>query len=133
MVGKASNELTSILKSHQPKAKQDVFKGVPPGATDPDFEKVLKNHFKQEEEGLKISKHAAKRMEQRNINMDSAEFLKLMQATEELKAKGSRDSLIITDKAAYIVDVKNNTLVTTLEKGNMDDNIVTNIDSTMFV
>ena len=133
MVGKSNNELTSILQNHRTRPKKQIFKGVPPGGKDADFEKVLKNHFQQKEEGLKISKHAAKRMEQRNIDMDSEEFVRLMEATEELKAKGSRDSLVITDNAAYIIDVQNNTLVTTLDKGNMDDNIVTNIDSTMFV
>ena len=51
----------------------------------------------------------------------------------KLKAKGSQNSLIVSDKAAYIVDVKNNKLVTAVDKGSMSENIFTKIDSTMFI
>ena len=54
-------------------------------------------------------------------------------AIEKLKVKGGRDSLIVTDKAAYIIDVANNRIVTAIDKDNMAENVFTKIDSTLFV
>jgi flagellar operon protein len=54
-------------------------------------------------------------------------------AIGKLRAKGGQNSLIVSDKAAYIVDVKNNKLVTAVDKGSMSENIFTKIDSTMFI
>ena len=51
----------------------------------------------------------------------------------KLRAKGGKDSLVITDQAAYIVDVKNNKVVTAVDKGSMNENVFTKIDSTVFV
>lgn len=128
-----SPELNKILSNHvsgtqKAKKNQPVLKNK-----SNDFENILKNHFKKEEDNLKISKHAYKRLEERDINLDSNEFLKLKNAAEKLKAKGSRESLIITDKAAYILDVNKNTLITAMGKDSMNENIVTNIDSTIFI
>jgi flagellar operon protein len=65
--------------------------------------------------------------------MDGEEYFKLKGAIEKLKNKGGRDSLVITSKAAYIVDVDNNKIVTAIDKNNMAENVFTKIDSTLFV
>jgi flagellar operon protein len=83
--------------------------------------------------GLDISSHAVKRLKERQIDFDGSEYLKIKQAMTKLKAKGSKDSLVITDKAAYIVDVKNEKIVTAVDKNNMSENVFTKIDSTLFM
>ena len=40
---------------------------------------------------------------------------------------------MITDKAAYIVDVPNQKVVTAIDKNNIVDNVFTKIDSTVLV
>jgi len=50
-----------------------------------------------------------------------------------LKNKGGHDSLVITNKAAYVVDVDKNTVVTAVDKNNMNENVFTKIDSTIFM
>jgi len=83
--------------------------------------------------GLDVSTHAAKRLQERSIDFNGDEFMKVKDAMAKLKAKGGKQSLVVTDKAAYIVDIKNNKLVTAVDKGSMNENVFTKIDSTMFV
>ena len=82
---------------------------------------------------IKLSNHARKRLEQRDLDFDGNEFLKIKDAIGKLKEKGGHDSLVITDKAAYIVDVDNETVVTAIDKAEMSENVFTKIDSTYFV
>jgi len=99
-----------------------------------EFEKLLnKTLGSKTEKPLEISKHAAQRLEERNLHMDTNEFFKLQNAVKKLKQKGGRDSLVITDKAAYIVDVSNNKVVTAIDKSEMAENVFTKIDSTLII
>lgn len=83
--------------------------------------------------GINVSSHAAKRLEERKIDFNGDEYLKVKEGLAKLKAKGGKDSLVITDKAAYIVDVQNNKVVTAVDKSSMNDNVFTKIDSTVFM
>ncbi len=85
------------------------------------------------ESDLKISSHAVKRMNERNIEFDSDEFLRLKSALGKLKDKGGKDSLVITEKAAYILDIDQKTVVTAMERNNLMDNVFTKIDSTLII
>lgn len=100
-----------------------------------EFKQLLENESAQRplHGGIDISSHAAKRLQERKINFDGSEYLKIKEAMTKLKAKGGKDSLVITDQAAYIVDVKNNKVVTAVDKGSMMENVFTKIDSTVFV
>jgi flagellar operon protein len=80
-----------------------------------------------------VSTHAMKRLQDRNIELDGNEFMKLKEAVSKLRAKGSHDSLVITNKAAYVVDVDKNTVVTAVDKNSMHENVFTKIDSTIFM
>jgi flagellar operon protein len=80
-----------------------------------------------------VSSHAMKRLQERNIELDSGEYLKLKEAIGKLRTKGGHDSLVITNKAAYVVDVDKNTVVTAVDKNNMNENVFTKIDSTIFM
>jgi len=84
-------------------------------------------------QGIRLSTHAAKRLQERNLDIDSNEYMKLRSAFDKLKSKGGQDSLVITDKAAYIVDVPNNKIVTAMDKGSVLENVFTKIDSTVIV
>ncbi len=120
-VNKVSNKKPDNLKSPNSK-KPDEFQNL--------LNKTLEP---QKEEALEISKHAAKRLEERDLKMDTNEFFKLQDAVKKLRQKGGRDSLVITDKAAYIVDVNNNRVVTAIDKAEMAENVFTKIDSTLMI
>lgn len=82
---------------------------------------------------VNISSHAMKRLQERNIELDGNEYMKLKEAISKLRLKGGHDSLVVTNKAAYVVDVDKNTVVTAVDKNNMNENVFTKIDSTLFM
>lgn len=82
---------------------------------------------------VNVSSHAMKRLQERNIELDGNEYMKLKEAISKLRTKGGHDSLVITNKAAYVVDVDKNTVVTAVDKNNMNENVFTKIDSTIFM
>lgn len=100
-----------------------------------EFQELLKEQvgLPKEEKPIQLSIHAAKRLKERNLEMDNDEFFKLKSAFTKLQEKGGQDSLVITDKAAYIVDVANKKVVTAIDKENIADNVFTKIDSTVLV
>jgi flagellar operon protein len=83
--------------------------------------------------GLNLSTHAMKRLQERNLSLDKDEYAKLQSAMDKLKLKGGQDSLVITSKAAYILDVAKNTIVTAIDKDNIAENVFTKIDSTILM
>jgi flagellar operon protein len=82
---------------------------------------------------INVSTHAMKRLQERNIELDGAEYSKLKEALMKLKSKGGHDSLVITPKAAYVLDVDRNTVVTAVDRASMNENVFTKIDSTVFM
>ena len=83
--------------------------------------------------GLNLSTHAMRRLQERNLSLDKEEYAKLQSAMDKLKLKGGQDSLVITGKAAYILDVAKNTIVTAIDKDNIAENVFTKIDSTILM
>ena len=79
--------------------------------------------------GLKLSAHAKKRIISRNIKIDSAEMQRVEKGMDKLKEKGGQESVVISDNKAYLVSVKNNTIVTIVDNASLKDNVFTNIDS----
>lgn len=115
--------------------KVDVSNRLPKDGEVSEFKKLLDKQVEQRplHGGIELSSHAAKRLSERKIDFNGEEYAKVKNAMNTLKAKGSQNSLIVSDKAAYIVDVKNNKVVTAVDKGSMSENVFTKIDSTMFI
>lgn len=84
-------------------------------------------------QALKFSAHALDRVRDRQISMSKELMGKLEKAVETAAAKGAKDSLVLTPEAAFIVSVKNKTVVTVLDRAAMNGNVFTNIDSTVVV
>jgi flagellar operon protein len=82
---------------------------------------------------LKFSAHAKARLSSRGIELSGEDILKMQQAVQKMSEKGAKESLILTDKAAFVVSVKNNTVITAVDRDSMKENVFTNIDSTMMI
>ena len=80
---------------------------------------------------IKFSNHAIERMQSRGISYSHQDLNKLSEAVSRAAAKGSKDTLILMDQSALIVSVKNNTVVTVMDKNALKENVFTNIDSTI--
>ncbi|HOP49325.1 MAG TPA: TIGR02530 family flagellar biosynthesis protein [Ignavibacteriales bacterium] len=88
--------------------------------------------FQQEIEQLKISAHANKRLEARNIELSAEKMDKLKEAVHKAEVKGAKDTLIMMDNTAFIVNVPNKTVITAIPIDKTEENVFTNIDSVVF-
>lgn len=82
-------------------------------------------------ETLKFSAHAVDRMKSRGISFAPDMMKGIENAVSRAASKGSRDTLVLAGDNALIVSVKNNTVVTVMDKNAMRENVFTNIDSTV--
>ena len=92
------------------------------------FQQILEN--KQTEE-LHFSKHANERLANRNIDLTEEQKERLKEGVNRASSKGIRDSLVMVDNMAFIVNVTNRTVITAVDNG--DDKIFTNIDGAVVV
>ncbi len=86
---------------------------------------------KSEAPQLKFSNHAIERMQSRGISYSLQDMTRLGEAVQKAAAKGSKDTLVLMENSALIVSVKNNTVVTVMDKNALKENVFTNIDSTI--
>jgi flagellar operon protein len=80
---------------------------------------------------LKFSNHSLERMHSRGISYSPEQMKSIENAVAKAAAKGSKDTLVLTDNSALIVSVKNGTVVTVMDRATMKENVFTNIDSTV--
>lgn len=93
------------------------------------FEEILRQ--KQEigtGEQLKFSKHAMGRLNDRNINLSQEQNERLETGVMRAGEKGIRESLVLLDSLAFIVNVPSKTVVTAIDQNESDNKIFTNID-----
>ena len=84
--------------------------------------------------GVKFSQHAAQRLKSRNINLDTGQLEQLQGAVDKAAQKGARESLILMNNdLAFVVSVKNRTVITAMDGASIRDNVFTNIDSAVIV
>jgi flagellar operon protein len=78
---------------------------------------------------LKFSGHALERLRRRGIDLSPDRLQRLEQGVERLAAKGARDSVVLVDDTAFVVSVRNRTVITAVLSERMRDHVFTNIDS----
>lgn len=105
--------------------RQQSVKGS--ATSEASFESVLQKNM------LKFSNHAAKRLEQRGIELGSRQLDQISSAVDKAAAKGSKESLILMKDMALIVSVANRTVVTAMDGSSMKDNVFTQIDSAVII
>lgn len=99
------------------------------------FGQILEDKSKSFTQGsvLKFSKHASNRLSMRNIELSDEQVNRLQDGMQKANAKGIKDSLVIVDKLAFIVNVPSSTVVTAMDQNETSDNIFTNIDGAVIV
>ncbi|GAB1372939.1 TIGR02530 family flagellar biosynthesis protein [Candidatus Kapaibacterium sp.] len=96
------------------------------------YETPFSEIFAEELGKLKFSGHAISRMASREINLSNNELNRLENAIQKLEVKSSKESLVMLDEKAFIVNVPNKTVITMFTRDNMEESIVTKIDSAVF-
>ncbi|MBO5302609.1 MAG: flagellar protein [Lachnospiraceae bacterium] len=97
------------------------------------FEDILKGKRAEQSSGLKFSKHASMRLEERNISLTEEQNKRLQNGVEKADEKGIRESLVMVDSLAFIVNVPSKTVVTAMDQTETQDNIFTNIDGAVIM
>ena len=99
------------------------------------FGQILEDKSRELTQGsvLKFSKHAAGRLTSRNIELDENQISRLQDGMQKANAKGIKDSLVLVDKLAFIVNVPSKTVITAMDSNETEENIFTNIDGAVIV
>jgi flagellar operon protein len=77
---------------------------------------------------VRFSKHASVRLGDRNIELSSEQLNRLNEGAQKANAKGINESLVLVDEIAFIVNIKNNTVITAMDQSEAKENVFTNID-----
>lgn len=99
--------------------------------TPPDFKEVLQRQLIPEK--IKFSGHSLKRLKQNHIQLSPQQLDKLTGAIEKAELKGAKESFVLMDDLAFVVSVKNKTVITVVDGQRIKDNVFTNIDSAVIV
>jgi flagellar operon protein len=78
---------------------------------------------------VQFSKHAVQRLERRNLAVDATSMQRLQDGVDRAAGKGARDAVVLVDDTAFVVSVRNRTVITAVGKDQMKDHVFTNIDS----
>jgi flagellar operon protein len=83
-------------------------------------------------QNLRFSNHAQKRLEARNINLTDDGISRLSNAVDKAEKRGGKESLVMVDDMAFIVNVKDRLVVTALDSKTRGEGVFTQIDSVVF-
>lgn len=95
------------------------------------FAEVLEQKRVEDGAELKFSKHASERLLSRNIDLSESQKERLNHAVKAAKVKGIKESLVMMDDLAFIINVRNNTVVTAVAGG--EEKVFSNIDGAVVV
>jgi flagellar operon protein len=105
-------------RTQQKQIKENTFKSL--------FDKELGS-------SLTISKHAKKRLEDRNIKITDAGWNKIGEKVKEAGLKGVKDSLVILRDVTLVVNAPNQTVITALGRNEAASQIFTNINGAIVI
>ena len=96
------------------------------------FDAVLRQRL-EHGPGLTFSKHAMERVEERGIEVTPHLIERLSDSVARAEAKGATNILALERSMAFIINVPNGRVITTMSQDEMKDNIFTNIDGAVFL
>lgn len=97
------------------------------------FQKILEQTAEKNNSDLKFSKHAATRLADRKIELTDSQLERLSEGTAKAGEKGIKESLVLMDELAFIVNIPNHTVITAMSQTEADENVYTNIDGAVII
>jgi flagellar operon protein len=113
------------------KVQTNNVKSSNTGTTGVGFENFLQQAI-DKGTGVKFSKHAELRMQARNIDLTQTQRDKINSAVSLAQQKGVKDSLVLLDNMAFVVNVNSKTVITAVNSNELKENVFTNIDGAIF-
>ena len=122
-----TDRITIIPQPITPARTRPVSRTQQQAPTVGSFDQLLQKKIDQT--GVKFSKHAVDRMNSRGIQFSAGQMERLEKAVSQVEAKGGKESLVMLDDTALVVSIKNDTVVTVVDKQQLQNNVFTQIDS----
>lgn len=98
------------------------------------FGAVLQRELERtESRQVAFSKHAMARAEERGIEVTDTLLDRLTDSVERAQAKGATNILALDRSLAFIINVPNSRVITTMSQEEMKENIFTNIDGAVIL
>lgn len=88
---------------------------------------------KQQEQSVNFSKHAQQRVEERGIELTPDLMERLAGATEKAQEKGAVNILAFGAEQAFIINVPQSRVITTMTSAEMRERVFTNIDAAVLL
>ena len=127
-----ANQFTSIEQVTDQYLRQNNIQNSSASTDGVSFEEILSDKRTGESE-LKFSKHASMRLDSRNISLTPNQNMRLENGVKQASEKGIKESLVLVDSLAFIVNVPNKTVVTAMDQKETNSNIFTNIDGAVIM
>ncbi|MDF1616824.1 TIGR02530 family flagellar biosynthesis protein [Petrocella sp. FN5] len=96
------------------------------------FANILQQQI-QSQDKLKFSKHASMRLDVRQIELSDDQITRLEAGVSKAEAKGIKESLVLMDNVALVVNIENKTVVTALDQSEAREHVFTNIDGAVLI
>lgn len=127
--------MSTVQAAQQLLSERRGSNNAPVQNTSVSFEQVLfQTQHKEVKTGeVKFSKHADARLVERDIQLTKNQMQRLNEGTDKAGAKGIKDSLVILDNFAFIVNTRSKTVITAMDQNYEEENIYTNIDGAVIV
>jgi flagellar operon protein len=119
-------EINSIRSVGQAQSSSELQKSAVLSSLD--FKAQLEDSLKGLEK-LKFSGHALDRLADRKVVLSDDKAARLLKAVDAAEVKGSKDSLVLLDELAFVVSVKNRTVITACDTASLKEGVFTKIDS----
>ncbi|MCL2665359.1 MAG: hypothetical protein FWE82_07085 [Defluviitaleaceae bacterium] len=87
--------------------------------------------FKDVLNGVQFSKHADMRLNARQIKLSENQLSRVNNGIDKAGDKGIRDSLVLVDNIALVINVKSRTVITAMQQEN--ENVFDHIDGAVIV
>ena len=83
-------------------------------------------------QNLRFSNHAQKRLQSRQIDLSVEDLARLSQAVEKAAQRGGRESLVLVDDLAFLVNVRDRVVITAIDPQHRGEGVFTQVDSVVF-
>jgi flagellar operon protein len=80
-------------------------------------------------QNLRFSNHAQKRLQSRQIDLNAEDLVRLSQAVDKAAQRGGRESLVLVDDLAFLVNVRDRVVITAIDPEHRGEGVFTQVDS----
>lgn len=122
-------KMSSIQKVHQQRQSTPSSNN---DSSSSSFADIISEKIKANSE-IEFSKHALSRVVTRDVDLSAQQIERLNHGATLARSKGLNNSLILVDQIAFVVNLNQNKVITTLNDQGLKNQVFTNIDGAVIV